>query len=356
MKRKIQGYKRKIDSKFDIDERGLSDSTATKIVVHGKLPCVILLPDSINEGGEPNDEDPIGITLASYGAELRLRKIINLDQKQWGMTLCTEDLYGDLTYSVFQLVITSNNDLECPLNLEICDKSGELQTDLITQFSTQFINKFLDIYRHAYRNKKDWIPFVTYKRLSPWHKMTAKNCKGKSLWGFGVVDYRGTGTAIGNNLNETEITELQNHCFSNFSVEDTSRYTQLANRYSVIGDFRTSCVMLVIAFENWVFREVRKNLTNQGWDEKKIDNALTYREPKSSKLKNISREDALKLVIGDKNFKNLAEYRGYVDLVLETRDSIVHGRKVLIDKDKYDQMVVCTTKIREVLYAKLINQ
>ncbi|MEM1114318.1 MAG: hypothetical protein AAGI11_20570 [Pseudomonadota bacterium] len=351
MRRTFNGYKSQKTSVHDVDPDQVPLDIVTEIVLHGKLPCVILMPDSLSQDRKATENDPIAIKFGRYMAELRLRKLGNEDQRRWGMSAYIEDMFGDLTYSVFQLKIHSCNDLEHPLNHVVCDENNNVDEDRVTQLGAHLINRFLDIYRDRHGNSKDWIPQMTYKRLSPWHHSSARNRRGDPLWGLAVLDYRGTGVGLGTDLPEQERVIMQALLYHDFTIEQTARYMQLTNRYIALGDFSTSCVMLATSVESWIFREVRKSLRKKGLSEDEIESMLTKVE--GGKIKNVSKEDALSAVLGDKSFKSSHEYQRYLDNVVEVRDSIVHARLVELDQASMNRMIRVTDRLKEYLSNRL---
>ncbi|GAB3000823.1 hypothetical protein [Psychrosphaera aestuarii] len=334
-------------SATEFEESQISDETITELYVGGRLPAVILIPDSLDDQSNPNNEPPIAIVLGNFGAELRLHKVVSNDQERWGMTLGMEDIYGEYSYSVFMLKIMSTDPVKYPINSHIEDDNGTIKHIKVVNFATKFIEKFIYLYKVMNDSTKDWIPEVNVSRLSPWHKMRGKNIKGESVWEMGVYDKRGTGVMLGCDMPKDKMLSLQNALTQGYLEDPSTKYRQLANKYRRQQDFNTFCVFAVISFEHWVFREVRRALLNRGITEQQIDDQF-YLETKGKK-KNISREEAIALVTGNKAFKSNKHYQSFIDIVLDCRDSIVHGRKVEITEECADKMIYIIKDLMEYL-------
>ena len=331
MKTTLQGINDTFTHPEEHDSTSLPKDVVTELIVHGKLPFVILLPDSIPTKENENKNPPLAISHGNFCAELRFLKKINQDQSNWGMTFAIEDMAGDRTYSIFQLRILSNNNQTSPLNTKIQKDDGSIDHVLVAELSKDFIYKFCEAYKGVNKPEKDWIPEITVMSLCPWHKMTANNIDGKQIWACGTYDLRGTGIGIGNNL-------LQASCLRVF-VEDTpTTYMQLANRYKHNGDYKSQCVYLSACFEHWIFREVRQFFMNINVSENETENKLTKRVTPNGLPVYISREQALKLIIGNKNFVNTKEYKYYENTLKYYRDSISHAKKVNLTAVESEEM------------------
>lgn len=339
-------------SAIEFEKSQVPDETITELYVGGRLPAVILIPDTLDDHSNPNDSPPLSIVLGNFGAELRLHKVVSNDQERWGMTLGMEDIYGEYSYSVFMLKIMSTDPVKFPVNSQVEDDNGAVNHIQVVNFATKFIEKFIYIYKVMNDSTKDWIPEVNVSRLSPWHKMLGKNIKGEKVWGMGVYDKRGTGVMLGCDIPKDKMISLQNALTLGYLEDPSTKYRQLANKYRKQQDFNTFCVFAVISFEHWVFREVRQSLLNSGCTEQQIENQF-YVEKKGRK-QNISREEAIALVTGNKTFKSNKHYQSFIDIVLDCRDSIVHGRKVEITEEYADKMIFIIKDLMSYL-AKVIH-
>ena len=97
----------------------------------------------------------------------------------------------------------------------------------------------------------------------------------------------------------------------------------------------------------------QNSLTFKGKNNEEIDNCF-YQVDKKGKIRNISREDALALVIGSKNFKNHPSYIQFVEKVVARRDSIVHGRKENLTEDCTEEMVHIVKSLMTFLSSKML--
>ncbi|WP_394170944.1 hypothetical protein [Saccharospirillum alexandrii] len=352
MKQKINGFYGPFFGVVDYEPDKIDEVSITELTVCGKFPVVVLVQESLDQNGNPLETLPIAITLGTYGAELRTLKVINSEQSRWGMTLAIEDIYGEYSYSIFELKIVSTDPVNKPLNPEICDISGNVKHENVAIFATKFIHKFVEAYKGVNKSKKDWIPEITPSRLSPWHKMTAKNFEGNEIWTMQVYDQRGTGVGLGNNLSDEQMQLLQTSLKRNYVEDSATKFRQLANKYKIQKDYHSFCVFVVISFEHWVFREIRTALLSKGKTNEEIDNFF-YQVDKKGKKRNISREDALALAIGSKNFKNNPSYIQFIEKVVARRDSIVHGRKENLTENCTEEMVNIVSSLMTFLSSKM---
>lgn len=338
MKQIINGFYGPFSGTTEYEQSQIEKESVTELIVCGKFPVVILVPESLGKDGEPTEVAPVAITLGDFGAELRTCKVVNSDQKRWGMTLAIEDIYGEYSYSVFQLKIVNLDPVNKPLNSEICNDDGKIHHENVAIFATKFIHKFIEAYKGVNNSNKDWIPEITPSKLSPWHKMAANNSQGEQLWAMGVYDQRGTGVGLGSNLPEDKMQLLQTSLKRNYVEDSATKYRQMANKYKTQKDYHSFCVFVVISFEHWVFREIRSALLSKGKSNDDIDSDF-YEIDRRGKIRNISREDALALVIGNKRFKNNSFYIQFIEKIVARRDSIVHGRKEHVTEGCAEEMV-----------------
>ncbi|MFA0466063.1 hypothetical protein AB4549_01650 [Vibrio breoganii] len=348
MQKKLKGYKTELISKVMMDREVFNSDIIQAVVLQFKLPFVVFVPDGLNTESSQTTMDPIAVVQDKVAGELRFLKRINKDQESWGLTIASEDIFGEFSYSVGKLVIQSSDDQNHPLNEQVCDGAGEVDPDKVVQLATKLISKFVDSYRTIYGQSKDWIPDINAARLSPWHNMSAVDFSGKTVWSMGVYDFRGTGNMLGMDLDSESLSKLQALCAQSEREDLAKKYITLANRHRKLRDYQSFCVFSVIAMEHWVFREVRNALYRQGLPEKQVEESF-YETNKRGVKKNIAREEAIKLVTGDKNFKNDSRYTDFIDTVVFKRDSIVHGRKVELSEDDANQIINIITKYQDML-------
>lgn len=337
MDKKLNGYKVNLTSSVRLPTDGFTQNVIQVAIAHFKLPFVVLLPDGLSTNKDEPEMTPIAVVGDKVSGELKFLKCINEDQKRWGSLIASEDIFGEFSYSIGQVVLKANNDESCTLNDLICNEHNEVQPDQLVSLATGLINKFVNSYKIVNKNRKDWIPEITVARLSPWHQMKTINYYGKTLWAQEHLDYRGTGIGLGTYLDEAQLIELQRLCINSESSDLVNKYITLANRHKRLRDFHSFCVFSVVAIEHWLFKEVRRVLVARGLSPDDIDNLLI--SVRSGGQKVISREDGIKLITGDKNFKNKSEYKDYIEKVVYKRDSIVHARSIDVSEQDAIEMI-----------------
>ncbi len=223
-----------------------------------------------------------------------------------------------------------------PLNNYVVEHE-KISIKKIIQLASDFAIRLSEAYKFVSKSTRDWIPDLNMSRLSPWRNCIVKNSYGDILFQHGIYDMRGTGKIIGSLLQHEDLTILQKNLLGTLINDPSERYRQLANRYKSMHDFNTFCILCAISIEYWIFREVREKLKTKGHTDTQIDQMFT--EKIGQKLRNISREDAIRLVTGNKEFKNTTEYTEFIDNVIYYRDSIVHGRHIILTVKETDAMV-----------------
>jgi hypothetical protein len=316
----------------------------------GKLPFVVLLPDSIG-----SDELPVAVTVGDFCAEIRFLKTINENQHRHGMIMHMEDRRGELSYSEFNFRIVSPDNLNLPLNKYVTDDDNKFCARKATSFANLFINHFVLAYKEALTPQKDWIEEITVELCSPWKQLEAKNIRKETIGSCGLYDSRGTTIMIGNNLSEMQKKILQRGCLATEMEPGAKSFMQLANRARERSDWITHIVYLHTAFEYWVFREVRTFLFNAGLDANNVD-AQLLDNPTKSTSKYKSKEKALKLVIGNANFKNSNAYKDYQEKVTNIRSSIIHVKATKIEKDDSDRAAVAFENFSKLLANEIKNK
>lgn len=346
MKKLING----LNGAFQVECPEVRDeSLVTEINISGRLPFLALLPESLKDFKVTSNR-PFAIQVPNFGAEIRFQKIVNKDQELWGPVIPSEDIRADLTYSIFNLRVISNNDDEFPLNKYITDEDGNVSPKLIAQFCVQFVKHFVVAYKEVTDFTKDWIPEINISSLSPWSDIKAINYKGDSLFSSKTYSSRGTGTMIGNVLPPDTLHNLQEACMGKYIGLTAKSMMQIANRNRFQGDYIAYCLFLHSAFEYWIFTEVRSALLNLG---KSTDETEALLKPNGQK-QFISREKALKLIFGDMNFKNSDEYKNYREEVIDKRDALIHAKPIEIKESDVEKMsnaysAVCNLLSQQIL-------
>jgi hypothetical protein len=75
-----------------MNTKAVDDDVIVEFSGYGKLPFVVLLPDSIG-----TDELPVAIQLGDFCAELQFLKTINENQYRHGMIMHMEDRRGEVS-------------------------------------------------------------------------------------------------------------------------------------------------------------------------------------------------------------------------------------------------------------------
>lgn len=341
----VRGYKSGMLAKNHPE----SDSEAAVFVLNGKLPFSVMVP-------ETKDDKPFCLALYVDGflGEMSFRKVVNLAQKQIaGMTMAIEDKYGELSYSLFSLRVLSSDGIENPLDRFI-KENGEYSYELISSLATRFVKHFVNMYKaanyyeslkhidtpthHIY--SKHWIPEIYPERLSPWTNIKVFSKTGQALNGIQVYDCRGTGLGLGSDLPDDILGILQDHC-EKIYIPGIERYFDITNRHKSRGDYDAFCIFLMCTFEKWVFIFLDECLQKRGFSREDI-NEMKYKKIKrrDGSYQLIGWEDALKEILGSKNFKNSTQYKSFIRDVVRIRDEIIHGEVVVVIKEQADKMGV----------------
>ncbi|GFD72206.1 hypothetical protein KUL113_16260 [Tenacibaculum sp. KUL113] len=345
----VQGLTGKMASKH-FNTKDVASDVIVEISGYAKLPAVILLPDSI---GTTNP--PVAVQQGDFMSELRFKKTVNENQNRHGAIMYMEDRRGELMYSEVHFRIVTCDNLNKPLNAIVCDEDGTVSAGLLTKFASTFLRHFIVSYKQVMTPQKDWIEEISVETCSPWKSLKAQNIDEHAVWQCGVYDNRGTTVLGGNVIPKDKQILLQRGCLAQESNPTATSFMQLANRARERSDWMTHIVFLHTGLEYWVFSEVRTFLLNAG---KNID------EVESDLLKNankpeqgyISKEMALKLIFGNMNFKNTAEYTEYQEKVTKVRSSIIHVKAVKLGKEASDNAAVAFQNFSRYVGAEILRQ
>lgn len=323
-----------------------------KIVVHGKLPYLLLLEDSLDPDGKTLAKNEFFIFLKQYNiyGVISFKKEINKDSAQYGYgKLLSEDLNGELTYSTFCLIFGDEN------ATFVYDK---IKTDehyfndrKLAEITVEFINQFLKIYR--YHTKKHWIGYTTYIRLSPYLFTLMNDIKG--LITRRSADFRGTGESIGNIIDEKTKTLIFKNLKGNLVINDSYKFLMDANRYKIIGDYQSFIVFLAIYIESWISREIRCFFNNNNKSPKEVETFFINKKGYSKNLYNILKD----FINDEKDFrtlKNSTEYKEYRSYLAEKRNNIAHGKYTEINKDIAEIIISKAMKYKEFLTRTLFKE
>lgn len=116
MLKELYGYNVRLTSPINLPPYDLTPEMIQIAVLHFKLPFVILIPGGLSTNEAVPEMQSIAVVGDKASGELRFLKRINKDQEQWGAVLASEDIFGEYSYSIGQIVLKANNDQLCSLN------------------------------------------------------------------------------------------------------------------------------------------------------------------------------------------------------------------------------------------------
>jgi hypothetical protein len=302
---------------------------AEVIYVKGTLPFVLQLEDSIDKNGKAinGKEIPIKSNNGKTTCALFFKKCIRKDNV--GLTVPTEDFFGEFTFSEFFIAFTQQYTNGTTLNeLFFIKRDKRYDFDSIAEYSTKILNKFVEIYKVELQPKKDWIPYLTRERIGFWN-IRVFDKKGKKLSFINRLEYRGTGEMIGTTISDTHLKKIKSKALEKeVRIKPVTRFIQLANRYFRIGDYLLSILFTQFYFEKWVFELFRWNL-GKTHSKEQIDAQMIKENGKY-----INYIDALKKILGSKEFKNSLEFKEFDKSVTKIRDEIVHRERDTVSKEE----------------------
>lgn len=317
----------------------MEEKSIYEIRIYGKIPCVLLLEDTLDEKFQPDFDNVIPIVTedGDLVAGLFFKKMLN--QNQGGdMILVMEDLFGEFSYSKFCLIINDKHTKN--LKSKISDKDGKLSFSLITQLTAEILNKFISIYK--IKTQKAWIPKITYKRLSPYEIFLFD--KDSDTPQRTIIDYRGTGDCLGVSMTQEDLVDIKKQCSSHLNIDRTYNYLEEAKRFLLTGDYEAFTIFLAFYVESWIYREIGYKWIKNGKSDEEINNIFD---------KYIYPNDILKYFLGTDNFKllqNTIQYQNYRLKVANKRNDIAHRRKNNIDEKIADDMVKTSMDYRDYLF------
>lgn len=319
---------------------------ADSIYVFGKFPFLIMLEDSIDENRFPIDDKGINLeTNDGIYARLFLKKKINKNEE--GRPYFTEDFYGEITYSDFLITYEELEEGNNALN-EMFFKNESWNIDVITLYTTNLVNIFICIYKVVNKHEKDWIPFVTKSRLSPWGILVLDN-QGDRIGGIDIQDYRGTGASMGSILSAEQIEELKRTALmKNLTLHPAVKFAQEANRYKKTGDFVGAIIFLAFYLEKWIFREVTSRFEKNGMSNTEILSLL-----KKEDGRYIDKYKAVMLITLNDDFQKTDAFKAFKKYVTIPRDEIIHKDRVEIDEDLAENAMGATMAFRNLLMKEI---
>lgn len=146
MDKKLNGYKVHLTSSVNVPTDGINNNVIQVAIAYFKLPFVVLLPDGWSTNQDEPEMTPIAVVGDKVSGELKFLKCINEDQKRWRSFIASEDIFGEFSYSIGQVILKANNDELCTLNDLICNEQNKVELDKLVSLATDLINKFVNSY------------------------------------------------------------------------------------------------------------------------------------------------------------------------------------------------------------------
>lgn len=334
---------------------------AAEFLVTGRLPYVILLPE------QDENQNPFFVALktSKYSAEVCFKKHV-VNQQVGPLSFAVEDRFGEFSYSTFAMRVVSHQldgeTLESALKVK-----GEYQPEHAYEIATELLRHLTDIYRHtwiveAFRypeelrrfHRKDWLPELNVKRLSPWQNLIVRDKYGDELFQYRHKDYRGTGVAIGTSFKEDGLKRFQ-HALMHEYDEGIDGYIRIINRHFHNGDYEAVCIMSTAVIEKQVFHLLSQKLDMENVDPHRKQKVL-FKEQKVRNTDKYQRRgivDAMKHYFGNANFKNWNEWKACDELLFQTRNEIIHGDVIRVDRQLASSMIEAANSFLEVFEKRL---
>jgi hypothetical protein len=343
----IKGYKEAIH----INTKPISDTEPAEIIVNGKLPFVVLVPELFTDIKKNKSVMTFLVDIIDVIGEVSFQKHI-VKENQTPLQIAIEDINGEFSFSTFNMRIISGNPKEKPLKNRILN-NGEYSLDNIFDLAVEVLKQFILSYRGAceleglkyditvrHLFKKDWIPEIERNRLSPWVDTQVFDKNGNSLFQKPHYDYRGTGVALGTDLKDDTLTMLQTYCKSIITL-DNRHYLQIANRHYIRHEYEAFCIILVSVMEKEIFKLFREKLLNKGLNSSEIE-AKMFNGDKKRK-DGVSREfvavkKALNIICDGKKLDEIPEFKLVHSAIYTIRDEIIHGDIIRVSKLEADLM------------------
>ncbi len=308
------------------------------IQLTGELPFVLLMKDSIDENNNLNDGIEIIIDNIS-GLFFHKRHVREYKDQQ--VIIASEDIHGYLTYSSFALIFTEDN----AKNLYDLakDEKGEFNHQVLMTKIVEFIRKLVTAYRTV--SKKDWIGPIGKSDLNSLRLVIKDIPNAVSI--DTILGYKGTGVMIGSNLNEKDDGEICNMCSLDFTINTAYKYLQEANRYKIHQEYESFTLFLASYIESWIYREIELKMLHDGKSVEEID--ILFKDSNGGyKMLQVVMRDRWKEVY-ETTIKNSKEFKDYIKLVHNRRNSIAHGRGARLTECDSEEMIKAAIVYRDFL-------
>jgi hypothetical protein len=308
-----------------------------EIRMSGFLPAVLLLEDYRDK-----DECPFSLLVRTdeVYSQVKLKQVVKSVTE--GLSVACEDKTGRFSNSQFEIVmhpakITGFGD-------NILSSDG-YDVNYLVDLASSCLNTLINAYGYAWKREgisapeavanhysKDWYPIVGRVNMSPLTNISVHSYDGNVLFEQAHVDYNGTGCGLGMRLSEPQLSFLQDAC-SRAILKDHSYYQKLANRYFSSSEFEAFILMVATFIDKLIFEHVREYLELSGLTADDLETKMHTGRKSRRGNQSISREEALKLIFGTKNFVNDKIWKDFENNVIVVRDEIVHGSILAIEKN-----------------------
>lgn len=323
------------------------------IRVYAKIPILIQINNGMKKDGALIEAN--GITVINHERNITAKLFFLQEQnthvyRNQLLNMPSEDFYGEYTFSMV-CVVFRDKDAIAINSIYNSEKDG---LDALAKISSEFIIRFIDIYR--VETRKYWISIPTYKRLSPYQIQINKIPQDTFLNTSNnyVLDYRGTGEMLNSFIQEDTYKNIKNELLKNGKIIDTVNFLIEANKYKQIGDYKSFVLFYAFYIESWVVREIRNIFIILEYDSKKIDSLFTNNNNRYKTTISIIRD-----FINDKKefekLQNSKVYKEYRKEIAERRNSLAHGKWVVLNEDKAEELIKLGINYRDFLFENYIN-
>lgn len=294
-----------------------------QIEINGKIPFLILCPDSVikdkEDNSQPTNIPPFEITIKENNSKAYL---FLKSQSESNNFHSIQEIFGELSFSLYAIVFpltSSMNSVEL-----FVDNENRVDYDKVVDLAVMHLNKFLEIY--SVQTKRYWIDKCHKSRFSPFEiYIKLKGQNGITTIPPVSYEFRVTGTM--GVISQDKMNEIQKLCKLEKKLNLTFSFLKKANRYMQIYEFEPFLIYIIIYIEASINNAGVKYLIEQ----KKFEPENAKSE--INKLKYSHR--VLKFILGIKYdlLIETSEYKNFKCQVLDRRNDLVHGRAIDINMD-----------------------
>lgn len=329
----IHGYKIKQFSPIPKN----TSSQPFQVRFEAQLPACLLLEDY-----NPDSKEPFSLIVQSGEiiAEVKFKQIV-LPQSD-SMNVAVEDTTGDFTRSAF--IISMYPKSVSGFKEDVYNDAG-VNTGYLADLTIDCLNKLVEAYTVAWKREalfapkelarrysKDWFPVIDRASISPIFDIEIFSFNDDLLTQQRHIDFRGTGCSLGMRLQESQLNFLQKACLGDL-VKTSDYYEKLANRYFSNSEYEAFLLMVATYIDKYIFEQTRYYLKLQNMTNEEIEDAMHKKTKSRRGRMSITREDALKLILGSKDFKNNISWQDFEENIILLRDEVIHGGITVITRD-----------------------